>query len=96
MSRLEQLLQPSAARTPQVQEIVAREVNYFQTHRDHLHYQEMEKAGAPRGSGAVESLGKQLQGRLRGCGQTWGRPGLTHLLKLCVVFNNRDESLLWN
>jgi hypothetical protein len=31
----------------------------------------MEKAGAPRGSGAVESLGKQLQRRLRGGGQIW-------------------------
>jgi hypothetical protein len=37
--------------------------------RDHLHYQAMERAGAPRGSGVVESLGKQLQRRLRGCGQ---------------------------
>lgn len=96
VSCLEQLLEPLAPRAPAVQEVVAREVNYFQTHREHLHYQAMEKAGAPRGSGAVESLGKQLQGRLRGCGQTWGRPGLTCLLKLCVLFRNRDESILWN
>jgi hypothetical protein len=30
------------------------------------HYRRMEKAGAPIGSGAVESLGKQFQRRLRG------------------------------
>jgi hypothetical protein len=56
----------------------------------------MEQAGAPRGRGAVESLGNQLQRRLRGCGQSWGRSGLTHLLDLCVLFKNQDESLLWN
>src|SRR6266487_1862262 len=37
-----------------------------QRHEDHLHYSAMEEANAPMGSGAVESLGKQLQRRLRG------------------------------
>ena len=40
------------------------------------------------GSGAVESLGKQFQGRLRDCGQFWTRPGLTHLLQLNVLVKN--------
>ena len=48
-----------------------------------------------RGSGAVESLGKQLQRRLRGCGQIWSSPGFTHLLRLCVLIKNKDDSLLW-
>ena len=56
----------------------------------------MEKAGAPMGSGAVESLGKQLQTRLRGCGQFWIRDGLTSLLRLTVLVNNDDYSHLWN
>jgi hypothetical protein len=56
----------------------------------------MEQAGAPRGSGAAESLGKQLQQRLRGCGQSWSRSGLTHLLRLCVLMKNRDDAHLWN
>jgi len=96
VQRLEELLQTQSERTPQSQEVVEREVNYFVNHRDHLHYQAMEKAGAPRGSGAVESLGKQLQRRLRGCGQIWNRPGFTHLLRLCVLIKNQDDSLLWN
>lgn len=96
VQRLEELLQTQSERTPQSQEVVEREVNYFVNHRDHLHYQAMEKAGAPRGSGAVESLGKQLQRRLRGCGQIWNRPGFTHLLRLCVLIKNHDDSLLWN
>jgi hypothetical protein len=44
----------------------------------------------------VESLGAQLQRRLRSCGQFWRRQGLTNLLALCVIFKNRDDPLLWN
>jgi hypothetical protein len=94
--RLEALLESGPLHSGETQEVIAREVNYLVGHRDHLHYQAMEQAGAPRGSGAVESLGKQLQRRLRGCGQSWSRGGLTHLLDLCVLLKNKDESLLWN
>jgi hypothetical protein len=93
---LQELLQNQSERTPETQELIEREVNFFVKHREHLHYQAMDKAGAPRGSGAVESLGKQLQQRLRGCGQIWGRPGFTRLLKVVVLVKNRDEDLLWN
>ena len=72
--RLEELLESQAQRPAAQQEVIAREVSYFQDHRDHLHYQTMEEDGAPRGSGAVESLGKQLQQRFRGPGQFWRRP----------------------
>jgi hypothetical protein len=94
--QLEELLQNQSERTPASQELIQREVKFFVKHRDHLHYQAMEKAGAPRGSGAVESLGKQLQQRLRGCGQIWGRPGFTRLLRVVVLVKNQDEHLLWN
>lgn len=94
--RLEELLESKAKRSEQTNKLINREVNYFQEHRDHLHYRQMEKAGAPLGSGAVESLGKQLQRRHRGCGQFWGRPGLTHLLRLSVLVKNKDAPLLWN
>ena len=94
--QLEQLLEPQAHRSAEHQEIIAREVNYFQEHEDHLHYSAMEDAGAPMGSGAVESLGKQLQRRLRGCGQFWDRPGLTNLLRLSVLVKNHDQHHIWN
>jgi hypothetical protein len=96
VQRLEELLKTQSGRTLQSQATVAREVNYFVKHREHLHSQAMKEAGAPRGSGAVESLGKQLQRRLRGCGQIWGRPGFTHLLHLCVLIKNQDHSILLN
>jgi hypothetical protein len=94
--QLEELLRNQSERTPESQELIEREVKFFEKHRDHLHYQTMEKAGAPRGSGAVESLGKQLQQRLRGCGQIWGRPGFTRLLRVVVLVKNQDEHHLWN
>src|SRR5664279_3774162 len=94
--RLEQLLESPAQRPAEVQKVVAGEVNYFKNHRDHLHYQAVAKAGAPIGSGAVESLGSQLQDRLRGCGRFWGRPGITHLLRFMVLLRNQDDCHLWN
>ena len=76
--------------------VVDRETRYFVEHRDHIHYQRWKRSGAPRGSGAVESLGLQLQRRFRTCGQFWKRQGLTNLLRLAVICKNRDQSLLWN
>jgi len=43
-------------------------VEYFKTHRDHLHYQRNAEQGAPVGSGSVESLCGQLQGRFKRTG----------------------------
>ena len=94
--QLEELLHNQSERTFESQELIEREVKFFVKHRDHLRYQTMKKAGAPRGSGAVESLGKQLQQRLRGCGQIWGRTGFTRLLRVVVLVKNQDEQLLWN
>lgn len=96
VQKLEDLLKEPPPRTSQQQEIIEREVKFFVKHQDHLHYQAMKKRGAPRGSGAVESLGKQLQQRLRGCGQIWGRPGFSRLLKVVVLVKNQDDMLLWN
>ncbi len=97
MENLEDLLiSTTSLCRPELQTDLEREVKYFQSHQDHLHYQAMEEAGAPLGSGAVESLGKQLQARLRGCGQFWDRSGFNALLSLCVLTKNKDASLLWN
>ena len=94
--QLEELLLNPSEQTPEQRELIEREVKFFVKHREHLHYQAMEKAGAPRSSGAVESPGKQLQHRLRGCGQIWSRQGFTRLLKVVVLLKNQDHHLLWN
>lgn len=83
-------------RRPGARAIIAREVAYFQRHRDHLHYETVADAGAPIASGAVESLCGQLQARFKGRGQFWKRPGLRRLMRVNVLFKNHDESLLWN
>jgi hypothetical protein len=94
--QLVEVLRNPSEGAPEKQELIKREVRFFVKHRHHLHYRAREKAGAPRGSGAVESLGKQLQQRLRGCGQIWSRAGFTRLLKVVVLVKNREEHLLWN
>jgi hypothetical protein len=94
--RLEERLESPAPRPAEVQKVVAGEVNCIRNHRDHLHYQAVAKAGAPIGSGAVESLGVQLQERFRGGGQFWRRPGISHLLYLATLVRNQDDCHLWN
>lgn len=80
----------------QARAVLAREVAYFQDHREHLHYKAVAQAGAPIGSGAVESLCGQLQARFKGRGQFWERAGFKHLLAVNVLFKNRDDFHLWN
>jgi hypothetical protein len=65
IATLEELLANRTNLRSSQQEILEREVSYFQDHRDHLHYQRWKRSGAPCGSGAVESLGRQLQLRFR-------------------------------
>jgi len=96
VATLEELLTGPSRRSAEQQTLLEREVGYFQEHRDHLHYQRWRRCKAPCGSGAVESLGLQLQRRFRTCGQFWGRSGLSHLLALAVHFRNKDQNLLWN
>jgi hypothetical protein len=96
VSTLEELLIKCSGLSSSQEEVVEREVSYYQDHRDHMHYQRWKRSGALCGSGAVESLGRQLERRFRTCGQFWERPGLTNLLALTVLFRNQDHSLLWN
>ncbi len=95
ISQLEDLQQTETLGAQET-EVVDRETRYFEEHRDHIHYQRWKRSGVPRGSGAVESLGGQLQRRFRTCGQFWKRPGLTNLLRLSVLHKNRDQNFLWN
>ena len=93
---LQELLDPASRRSAETQEVLEREAHYFKSHENHLNYKAIHRAGAPIGSGSVESLGAQLQRRFRCSGQFWMRPGITHLLKLAVLFRNHDDTHLWN
>lgn len=83
---LEELLRTREGR----QKKVKTEVNYFKTHREHIHYRAVGERGGPIGSGAVESLCSQLQNRFKRTGQFWTRSGLRHLLAVEEAIRNRD------
>lgn len=75
---------------------IAREVEYFNTHREHLHYEGVHAQGCPAGSGAIESFCSQLQGRFKRPGQFWTLQGETDLLTLDLALRNGDWDDLWN
>lgn len=93
---LEALLQPSAGRSRKARKTLGTEVQYFQTHREHIHYNRIARQGGPIGSGSVESLCSQLQDRFKRTGQFWGRPGLRYLMAIDVLLRNADYDILWN
>jgi hypothetical protein len=71
-------------------ELVQREINYFQNHREHLHYQDNAAKGFPVGSGAVESGCSQFQDRFKRTGQFWNSASMGHLQALKVARHNGD------
>ena len=73
---------------------VATEINYFENHRDHIHYAARAAEGCPVGSGAMESLCGQLQGRFKRGGQFWTEPG-RRLMALEVARRNHDWNEVW-
>lgn len=88
--KLERLLGGGRPADPPPPEQLRREVDYFRSHRERLHYQAVAAQGAPIGSGAVESACAQLQGRLKGPGKFWSIAGKNHLLALDVARRNGD------
>ena len=84
-----------AQRGQAVPAAVAKEIHYFEPHREHLRYQARAAEGCPVGSGAMESLCAQLQGRFKRCGQFWTEPGRRRLLALDVARRNHDWDEVW-
>jgi hypothetical protein len=74
---------------------VTKEINYFENHREHLHYAARTAEGCPVGSGAMESLCGQLQGRFKRGGQFWTAPGRRRLMALEVARRNQDWQEVW-
>ena len=68
--------------------VVAREVKYFQSHRERMDYGLAKKAGEPVGSGAMESTCRQYQCRFKRTGQYWSKRGDEALLTLETFWRN--------
>lgn len=96
LDQLQSLLRPEAGCSATTRAALQTPVDYFQTHRDHIHYRKVARQGAPIGSGSVESLCNQLQGRFKRTGQFWSPPGLAALLAIDVLVRNDDYDVLWN
>jgi hypothetical protein len=71
-------------------DLLQRDSAYFQTHREHLHYQELAAKGSPIGTGAMESTCGQLQTRVKRTGQFWKPTGLANMLALKAALQNED------
>ena len=71
-------------------ELLRREITYFQNHRDHLHYQDNAAKGFPVGSGAVESGCSQFQDRFKRTGQFWNSASMGRLQALKTTRHNGD------
>ncbi len=93
---LEGLIQSGSGVSKTLRRELRTPVEYFQTHREHIHYQDVSRQGGPIGSGSVESLCSQLQDRFKRTGQFWSPPGLRNLLTLEVLLRNKDYDVLWN
>ena len=76
-------------------DLLERELAYFQTHREHLHYQDLAAKGAPIGTGTMESTCGQLQTRVKRTGQFWQPTGLGNMLALKAALQNQDWLALW-
>ena len=57
--------------------------SYFQNHCERMAYDAFERQGIPTGSGAVESMIRQVVNmRLKSCGKFWNRPNAERMLML--------------
>ena len=70
---------------------------YFTEHRARMRYAAFERAGLPRGSGAVESMIRQvINHRLKGCGKFWKREHAERMLLLRSFYVTGRLEALWD
>ena len=74
---------------------VAKEVNYFQQHKNRMDYRAGQRAGEPIGSGPVEATCRQAQCRFKRPGQFWSQSGDESLLGLKTFWRNGRWHLLF-
>ena len=70
-------------------------IEYYQNHQTRMQYAAGEKRGEPVGSGAIESTCRQMQCRMKRCGQFWSTAGDEALLCLETFWRNDRWELLF-
>ena len=76
-------------------EIIEKTAQYFLSHKDHIHYDDLAQQEIPIGSGAMESQCSQFQNRLKRRGQFWTPNGSGRLLALVQRAQNGELLSLW-
>lgn len=71
--------------------VLANNVGYFCTHRQHMDYPSYRQRGWPIGSGVVEAGVKQFNKRVKGTDQFWNRDGLEPILSLRALWLSQDQ-----
>jgi hypothetical protein len=68
---------------------------YLENHRENMDYGEYRKQGWMIGSGPIESAHRTvLQVRMKRSGIRWGNPGCDNMIKLRVVYKNKQRNLI--
>jgi len=70
-------------------------IEYYQKNQKRMKYKQARKAKEPVGSGAIESTCRQLQCRMKRCGQFWSTRGDEALLALEMFWRNQRWETLF-
>jgi len=70
-------------------------IEYYQNNQKRMKYKEGRKRKEPVGSGAIESTCRQLQCRMKRCGQFWSTRGDEALLALEMFWRNERWEMLF-
>lgn len=70
-------------------------IEYYQNNQQRMKYKQARKRKEPVGSGAIESTCRQLQCRMKRCGQFWSTRGDEALLCLEMFWRNERWELLF-
>jgi hypothetical protein len=70
-------------------------IEYYQNNKKRMKYKDARRRAEPVGSGAIESTCRQLQCRMKRCGQFWSTAGDEALLCLEMFWRNHRWELLF-
>jgi hypothetical protein len=84
---------------PTLQQTVAKAaretIRYYRSNQERMQYAAGHRRGEPLGSGAIESTCRQLQCRMKRCGQFWSTTGDEAILCLEMFWRNQRWELLF-
>ena len=87
------LVQSAKENHPRSVDIITNTEDYFRRHENHIHYAALDEAGAPVGSGAVESQCSQFQGRFKCTGPFWSDQGFANITGTRLASQKRRASM---